>query len=192
MPKLGDIPIIRERLDSIHRTRFEFLCAIARRAGVPADKAPDIVQEAYTAVLQLEPRDEIAALIDSWTPTPVNVARLDAALTALLVTYVRFRAKEYLRKSRKAPQPIGAVTSDSGESAAIARLTVERLDRVASQLRVDGTLTDDEWAFWVWRRANPDAPDRDFNRSWPAYRILRTKLSLFRKLLAAIGEVNER
>jgi hypothetical protein len=183
---LGDSPIVQPRLEAIYSSRLDFLCAYARRLGVQESEVMDVVHDAYLSLCRLEPKREIGALVSAWEPTPENIERLEAALTALLVYYLRLRSLDRVRREARGPVPLPAQAVDLNRAALLASIAVAELDAAMARLRKAGEVTEEEWTFWRWRRVNPDAPDQDFDHALAAWRIARIKSRLFAKLVAGL------
>jgi hypothetical protein len=183
---LGDSPIIQPRLEAIYSSRLAFLCAYARRLGVQENEVMDVVHDAYLSLCRLRSVGEIGELVSAWEPRRENMERLEAALTALLVYYLRLRSLDSVRRGARDLVPLPEQAADPKQAAPLATIAVAELDAAMARLRKDNEVTEEEWAFWRWRRENPDAPDQGFDQAFPAWRIARIKHRLFAKLIAEL------
>lgn len=199
--KLGDYPIIHERLEKIYHERREFLRNETRRYGIRLGDEDEPIDDAYMALLGLKPQRGIRELLDQWERAPEqfaqseNLARLNNALTALFVTYLHFKCLDRLGGHVEDQLPQQAQNLGPAIQPFIQHdreLTLVWLDRVVEELWKDGELTEMEWRYWHWRRAHPEGRAWDFAQSLdpprqPGGWIKKTEKSLFEKIACYVA-----
>jgi hypothetical protein len=186
-PVLEDYPVICSLLESIYANKLNMLRALARKWRVHPPDADAAINEAYLAVRQLRARGEIQALLAEWKETPENLSRLESALSGLLVTYLHFKCQDIVRgyaTEGSCPQHVTPDLSPAPFAQIDAATTLKRIDVIVEISHREGRITDRQWAFWQWQRANPEAKQQEFDPSLSPSEITRLKHSLYGSIVA--------
>jgi hypothetical protein len=187
-PRLGDYPVILERLEIIYQEKLRFFRALAKRLGVRPGDEGEVVHDTYLTMLKLKPQGEIEELLAHWEETTENLARLDEALTALFVYYLKLTCSKW-RRTNNVNRPLPAEPGPETDSFLQLEvlLVLGRLDHLVDEMHDGGEVTEVEWRYWHWLRQNLGGRVEDFARSLnpprkPGGWIKRTAVSLFRKI----------
>lgn len=191
LPKLRDYLVIHERLEKIYDGKRPYLRLMARQYGVRAGDEDEVIDDAYMSLLGLEPREQIRSLLADWQRTPDNLACLDDSLTALLLTYLKFKCLDWLGTHPR-DQPAGEVESAHPFAGLELQVTLAWLDRLVDRMNDSGQLTAMEWRYWHWRRRNPEGRAEDFAKHIDPLRkpggwIKRAERSLFDKITRSVA-----
>lgn len=183
--RLEDYPIIRSLLESIYASKINMLRALARKWRVHPPDADAAINETYLAVRELRSRGEIQGLFAEWHETPENLSRLESALSGLLVTYLHFKCKDIVRGyAGEGSYPQHVALSQASFAQIDAAATLKRIDVIVEIGCREGRITDRQWAFWQWQRANPDGKQQEFDPSLSPSEVTRLKQSLYRSIVA--------
>lgn len=203
---LGTHPTVGPMIGDILKEEASFLSNLAFRLGVAQDDIEDVINEAYLDVHRLRPQGEVETLLNDWRPTTENVSKLRSALLAIFITYLKFKCRNYHRQRSRAAGKTsledesirrllpffedGGVRRFLLDLGLLNNLDAERLEqgdpteveKFFGLLAFKARLNEQERAFVLFRVANPDARDQDFDPDFKPYQITRIKQSAFRKI----------
>jgi hypothetical protein len=186
--KLGDYPLIRERLELISREKSQAFKALARHYGVRPGNEEEVIQDTFVKMLTLAPQGKIQELLTLWEETVQNLARLDQNLTALFVFFLRLNARR--REPREPASVPDPVVNPYPQLEAL--LTLEQIDCAVKKMYGEKVVNEMEWDYWCWLRNHMEGRVADFAESLddprkPGGWIKRTRRSLFEKIAKRIG-----
>ena len=185
---LGSFLLIRERLESIYREKYEFCKAIARRRGIRPGDEDDVIQDTLLAVLRLAPQGNIQTILGQLEITDQDLAQLEQNLTALFVFYLKLR-----RPRAEPPQPTSVPDPVVNPYPELdVHLALTQIDRAVEEMYREGVVTDLEWEYWCWKRKHVEGRVADFAASLdpprgPGGWIRRLQKSLFEKIARRLG-----
>jgi len=213
--KLGEHPVTRRLLDKIVAEKIDLFRNLARKHGVPDSEVNEVIGETCLSVCKLAIKGEILQILEQWTPTPENSARLESALTALFVFYLKLKCQDYHRREKRRRQretsfeqqfeggflPLlydqswRAVITELGpfhdlDLEKFAEGDMPTVLRFFEQLSWRAGLTPRETEFVLFRIQQPEALDQVFKylgQSLSPAVITRLKQSAFKKILKFLG-----
>lgn len=214
--KLGEHPILRPILESIFSEKMAFFRNLAASLGVRGEDADDVINDAYVRLHNLDPEGEIKkrlrAVERARVPSPEDLEVIKSDLTALFVHYLKLECLSYHKRQKKqmarnisleAEMQAGwsPVFKDHGmvrfllEAGLPAGLNAEMtnqqdpftIKRVINLMADLIGWNEQERKFVLFRMANPDARNQDFDPLMPAYAISRNKTRAFIKLMRHLG-----
>lgn len=86
MSKLGDYPLVQQRLKVLKETRLEWFRALVRRWGVDGADVDEVIDRKYQRALTEKPQDELKELLALRKDSGENIDALDSLLTTIVET----------------------------------------------------------------------------------------------------------